>query len=185
VPEAVQIRRGTADDIAAASIVWELAHLERMKRVPEAARKERAEATLRDRLGVSSARFFVVEAGGRIVGVLLANDARENDGAGDVIPGVMHVSYVAVHPAHWRRGIASRLLDNVINDARARRYARLQLWVITSNIAARRLYERFGFVFTGREKTDDFGERIAHYALALEAQGIVAPSEALTDATPT
>ena len=43
-------------------------------------------------------------------------------------------------------------------------------------VRARALYERNGFEFTGREKVDDYGERIAHYYRRLASAALGRPS---------
>jgi hypothetical protein len=48
-------------------------------------------------------------------------------------------------------------------EARARGYARVQLWTHASNLRAHRLSEGRGFGLSGRERDDDLGERIVHY----------------------
>jgi ribosomal-protein-alanine N-acetyltransferase len=57
----------------------------------------------------------------------------------------VHILNVAAHTAHRRRGVATQLLAHVIGFARRRscRYATLE--VRRSNMAAIRLYEKFGF----------------------------------------
>jgi len=53
----------------------------------------------------------------------------------------------------WRgRGASSGLLGGVEQWARADGARRLQLWLTQGNIPARRLYERHGYVDTGRVK---------------------------------
>ena len=95
--------------------------------------------------------------------MLLANQAREADGAGDIIEGLLHVSFVAVHPDYWSCGIASSLLDRVAAEAAAEGYARMQLWVVGDNDRARHVYERSGFRPSGSQKLDGHGETIVHY----------------------
>jgi GNAT superfamily N-acetyltransferase len=56
---------------------------------------------------------------------------------------------VWVAPEARRRQLARRLLDAVVAWARDRRIATLRLWVTESNLGARRLYERAGFVPSG------------------------------------
>ena len=68
------------------------------------------------------------------------------------VPDEADVTNVAVCPEYRRRGIARRLVDVLIEEARERGITRLHLEVRESNIAARALYESLGFVTDGRRK---------------------------------
>jgi [ribosomal protein S18]-alanine N-acetyltransferase len=56
-----------------------------------------------------------------------------------------HITTFAVHPAWRRQGIGERLLLAFLDFAIARRAREATLEVRLSNIAARRLYEKYGF----------------------------------------
>jgi ribosomal protein S18 acetylase RimI-like enzyme len=62
---------------------------------------------------------------------------------------VLELAGLAVDPAHRRLGIGRRLVDEAIDEARRRGAAKLSLRVLAPNVAARRLYERRGFVVEG------------------------------------
>lgn len=53
-------------------------------------------------------------------------------------------------PAHRRRGIGDRLLNEVVELARTRGVSVLRLMVTSANVPAIRFYERAGFAHTGR-----------------------------------
>jgi len=163
----MHIRTGTDTDVDAAAEIWQAAHHARLGFAPDGARKDRAMAVLVARLALPDARFLIAERDGSAIGMLLACQARENDGAGLQMPGLLHISYVATHPDYWGRGVASQLLADIASKARAMHNDALQLWVVTNNARARALYERCGFAFTGREKIDDYGEPIVHYRMEL------------------
>lgn len=57
---------------------------------------------------------------------------------------------LAVAEPWRRRGIATRLLDTALGDARERGAARVWLEVRASNVAARSLYRRRGFTVVGQ-----------------------------------
>lgn len=161
------IRIGTVADIDAAASIWERAHHEHDDFQSEPARKDRALSFLASRATLPDAEFFVAEFDAEIVGMLFAVQAREHDGEGDPIPRLAHVSYVAVEPAHWGHGIATKLLDQFVCQAQKKGYERLQLWVETRNERARMIYEHFGFTCSGREKPDDRARRTTHYEMQL------------------
>jgi ribosomal protein S18 acetylase RimI-like enzyme len=62
---------------------------------------------------------------------------------------VLEVSGLAVHPDRQRGGIARRLIEALVREARDRGARKLNLRVLGPNIAARRLYEANGFVVEG------------------------------------
>lgn len=61
----------------------------------------------------------------------------------------LHVNNLAVAHAHRRRGIATELMTFVLNEGARLGAHRATLEVRRSNDAARRLYERLGFVAAG------------------------------------
>lgn len=66
-------------------------------------------------------------------------------------PGEMHVKMLAVDP-HWRgQGLGRRLLNYAEHEARKASKTHLVLDVASSNTAAIRLYERYGFERQGEQ----------------------------------
>lgn len=62
------------------------------------------------------------------------------------------IANIAVQPTLWRRGVASRLLDEALADATARGLQSVFLEVRVSNEPAKRLYLSRGFVPIGRRR---------------------------------
>lgn len=60
------------------------------------------------------------------------------------------ITNVATHPDHRRQGLAGRVLEALLTEARSRGLAFVTLEVRESNTAAIRLYEKFGFAAVGR-----------------------------------
>lgn len=56
-----------------------------------------------------------------------------------------HLAQIAVHPAHRGRGLARRLLEDVLVHARQEGFTRMSLLVAADNLPARELYRRLGF----------------------------------------
>jgi [ribosomal protein S18]-alanine N-acetyltransferase len=61
----------------------------------------------------------------------------------------LHINNLAVQPEFRRMGIASALLRRVLADAARLGIRRTMLEVRRSNVPARQLYEKFGFVVGG------------------------------------
>ena len=80
----------------------------------------------------------------------------------------IHITNLAVHPAHRRQGLARALLGPLLEDARARGVILAFLEVRPTNREALALYESLGFRLIGRRKNYyfDTGED----ALVMEAR---------------
>jgi ribosomal protein S18 acetylase RimI-like enzyme len=59
---------------------------------------------------------------------------------------------VRVAPAFQRRGIGTRLVEEILAEARRQRL-RVELSVLKTNPKAKKFYERLGFVVAGETKT--------------------------------
>jgi ribosomal-protein-alanine N-acetyltransferase len=88
------------------------------------------------------ARCHVVREGEAVVGYVCLWEIADE----------IHVTNIAVHPAHRRRGIAREVLTGLLADARARDLRVVVLEVRPSNHQAIALYESFGFRVTGRRR---------------------------------
>ncbi len=82
---------------------------------------------------------------------LVARQGRAVIGYGGLMFAVdeAHVTNLAVHPAHRREGVGSRLLHALGREAIERGSTAWTLEVRASNEAAQQLYRRFGFVPAG------------------------------------
>ncbi|BBB92301.1 MAG TPA: ribosomal protein S18-alanine N-acetyltransferase [Methylomusa anaerophila] len=66
-----------------------------------------------------------------------------------IIVDEAHVTNIAISPGHRRCGLGHRLLEELIKQAKCQGANCMTLEVRPSNIVARRLYERRGFVERG------------------------------------
>lgn len=64
----------------------------------------------------------------------------------------LHITNLAVAPAFRRRGLARRLVQSVLSEARGRRLEQVFLEVRPTNVEALGLYESLGFSVIGRRK---------------------------------
>ena len=111
------------------------------------------------------AHYLVVRAGDEVVGYagvwLMVDEA--------------HITTFAVDPRWRRRGIGERLLLAVLDLARVQRAREATLEVRLSNIAARRLYEKYGFRPVGLRPnyyTDDREDALIMTTEALEGRAM-------------
>lgn len=86
--------------------------------------------------------------GDRLLGFVSAGPGRDEPGGG--LPA-LEVKALYVRADVYARGLGHALLDAAIGSAPA------YLWVLDGNQRAVRFYERQGFCFDGRSKTEDVG----------------------------
>jgi ribosomal protein S18 acetylase RimI-like enzyme len=122
----------------------------------------------RQRLTAPGAFFVIAESrdDGGPVGVAAGIPGREDGGTGPAIPGLCHITMVAVRPECWGRGVGKRLVRALISELGTRGYDRVQLFTQAENMRAQRLYAGLGFRPTGRTAVSDEGEALLHYLLA-------------------
>jgi len=94
-----------------------------------------------------------------------------------VITGEMELMNIAVHPFHRRKGLARRLLAQVLDLCRAEDVAKGFLEVRQSNTGAIDLYRKFGFTQTGARKnySPDNNEDALLFCLDFQAQAPAGP----------
>jgi ribosomal protein S18 acetylase RimI-like enzyme len=117
---------------------------------------------------VSGAMFAVAALRNRIVGIGHALPARERDGDGSVIPGLVHLSMVAVEPEYWGKGLGKAIVRHFLVRAKQSGFETIQLWTHPTNERAQGLYAGIGFREAGRDKIDERGELIRLYRMQLD-----------------
>lgn len=119
---------------------------------------------MRRRLVGPDTFFFVAQSTrGDPIGLAAGMSGRRDGGTGPTIPGLCHISMVAVHPEYWGGGAGKQLLQALLSHGRDHGYDRFQLFTQADNVRARRLYEGMGFTATGQTAVSDDGESIVHY----------------------
>jgi ribosomal-protein-alanine N-acetyltransferase len=88
----------------------------------------------------------------------------------------MQLLDLAVHPAHRGRGHGSYLLTKMIDLALSGGISRIWLEVRVSGGAARRLYEKFGFVESGRRRNYYTGPAEDAVVMTLVLSGVARQS---------
>ena len=63
-----------------------------------------------------------------------------------------HITTLAVHHKHRKKGIGGKLIEKLINDARERGLKKLYLEVRQSNVPAQKIYKKHGFKVLDRRR---------------------------------
>ncbi|OBK81965.1 MarR family transcriptional regulator [Mycobacterium sp. 1164985.4] len=92
---------------------------------------------------------WIAEVEGQRAGCVFCTAADEPDTA--------QLRLLLVEPTARRHGLGTRLVDECLRFARRAGYTRITLWTNDVLVAARRIYERAGFVCDRREPHDSFG----------------------------
>jgi ribosomal protein S18 acetylase RimI-like enzyme len=154
-PTDVVTRLARPAEIEPAVDIWEQANIARGK-IPSSERIVRVRAKLTDRFALVMVAVDDVDP----VGMALAEPGRDSDGSGQPLPELCHISMIFVRPDHWGEHIGQSLLDAIAEHAARRGHTHLQLWTGHSNQRAQRLYQRAGFLPSGRTKQLDTGEPV-------------------------
>lgn len=93
----------------------------------------------------------VYESESRIIGFVSLIDSRDEDAE----PDTGEISAMYIDPVYWRRGIGSQLMAWVKEDARARGWRKMTLWVLRGNELARAFYSSHGWCPDGCTKLDE------------------------------
>ena len=99
-----------------------------------------------------------------VVGMALGEPGRAGDGAGDLEPGLLHLSMVFVVPGHQRRGLGGSLVEALADAAWSHGYRNASVWTRTPEF-----YEAIGFEIAGRTQELPDGSRAVQLTAELEA----------------
>jgi len=84
--------------------------------------------------------------------VAILNDAVVGYLCAESVMDEGHILNLGVHPQYKKRGIATALVENILEELKLKACRFLYLEVRASNFAAKRLYKSFGFTVTGTRK---------------------------------
>jgi putative acetyltransferase len=121
------IRKAEAADAPAIAGIHRAARRDALPYLPDLHTPEGVLAFFRDRVLTQCEVWVGTLAGGPVAGFCVLKDGR--------------VDHLYVAPEHQGRGLGGRLLRHAMG-----RRPSLQLWTFQRNVAARRFYEKHGFV---------------------------------------
>lgn len=159
-------RPGTTVDYDAAVAVWFATHAARGRR-PAAARVAR----VREKLAADGALLAVVDsaeadgvelaavadlAGTGVVAMALGEPGLAT-GEGELVPGLLHVSMLFVHPARRRAGAGTAVLEQLADDGWRAGYRQIAVWTRTDDARADAFYRAAGLEPDGATTALDDG----------------------------
>jgi len=159
----VRIRRGSVEDLPLTAELWDRANKHYGRTLPNEYRGHVIIESVAGRMTGDAGDLLIAEVAGKLVGMLLGSPVREDRGKGPLVDGIAIVSWVAVDPGHWGLGIATRLLEDLLDLLSAKQFRRVILWTHQDNVRAQRMYERLGFTLTPEQMKDSTGALIIQY----------------------
>ncbi len=99
---------------------------------------------------------FVLQEGLDVIGFIHVAPTRDDD----LPASTGEVTALYVDPSAWGLGGGRQLLDTGKASLNAAGLAAAALWVLETNLAARRFYERQGWAPDGARKVDDRGDLV-------------------------
>ena len=70
--------------------------------------------------------------------------------SGWIVLDELHISAIAVHPHHRRKGLGKIILSKLLNEAKLKGAKKATLEVSSLNVSAKILYEKFKFKIAGK-----------------------------------
>ena len=97
-------------------------------------------------------KHFVCELDGKLVGTasICASRWEKYKDCGEIIS-------IYFLPEYIGKGLGGKLLKKCVDELTEQGFERIILWVLEENLAARRFYEKNGFVCTGQYREDNIG----------------------------
>jgi ribosomal protein S18 acetylase RimI-like enzyme len=163
----VQIRPATLDDARALAEIhvrsWQWAYrgqlpddyLDRMSDTLDR-RVERRQADLANL--PPDERWWVAEQAGQVVGFAITQPSRDSDAP----PLTAEVALIYLLPEAAGKGVGRALFAHAVADLQERCYQWATLWVLESNVRARRFYEAAGWSADGASKTEEWPGVVLH-----------------------
>ena len=158
------VRPATPDEHAGAIEVWR-ASLAGTGSRPSATRA----AQIAEKVDAAAFLLVVALADDTVVGMALGEPGRLQHGAGELAPGLVHLTMVFVHPAHQRSGVGSALVEGLADLAWARGYRQLSTWPRSTATAALALLASCGLELADHTRLLPDGTTVEQWTAELEA----------------
>ena len=158
------VRPATPDEHAGAIEVWR-ASLAGTGSRPSAARA----AQIAEKVDAAAFLLVVALADDTVVGMALGEPGRLQHGAGELAPGLVHLTMLFVHPAHQRSGVGSSLVEGLADLAWARGYRQLSTWPRSTTTAALAVLASCGLELADRTRRLPDGTTVEQWTAELEA----------------
>lgn len=81
-----------------------------------------------------------------------------------------HITTLAVHPKYRKKGIGTKLIEQLLVDAKERGLKKLFLEVRQSNVPAQKIYKKLGFKVIDRRR--EYYQHPVEDALVMQKEGI-------------
>jgi ribosomal protein S18 acetylase RimI-like enzyme len=115
-------------------------------------RAERLRAVMTADEGTVAVHLAEIDSG--VIGFVSSGPSRDTDAPEPEPTGEVYALYVEENAAGT--GIGTALLRAAVDELRSRGFERATLWVLDTNVRARRFYKREGWLPDGETKTEDF-----------------------------
>lgn len=96
-------------------------------------------------------RTWVADQEGEFIGFAITGPSRDPDAS----PRTAELMALYLRREATGKGIAHTLFDHAVQDLWQRGYERATLWVLETNVRARRFYEKAGWTTDGTTKTEE------------------------------
>ncbi|WP_207260896.1 GNAT family N-acetyltransferase [Desulfovibrio sp. Huiquan2017] len=113
--------------------------------------------------------FWWAESDGRFVGAVAVDGTRSGEGGA-------RLRWFIVDESCRGRGVGAALLERAVAFCRERGFASVHLWTFAGLDAARRLYERCGFVLVEEAEGDGWGPPVIEQKFELDRQARFSPA---------
>lgn len=123
---------------------------------------EKRGEVFREAIATRPEEYYFFKVNGHPAGIALLHKSHE-DNAADT-DGEIYAIYV--HPDFWGTPVTHEAFQFCVNRLKERGFTRLTIWVLESNIRARKFYEKHGFVFDGAKQQIDLGKSLTEVRYA-------------------